>query len=75
MASQVERPLAEKEFVDWFIDIVKPIFYERMVSNVPLSFSDLVVVAIKVELGMKNVKMITTVETSNKNARKIPEGF
>ncbi|XP_050909226.1 uncharacterized protein LOC127123003 [Lathyrus oleraceus] len=30
VASQVEPPLAEKELADWFMDTVKPVFYERM---------------------------------------------
>jgi hypothetical protein len=75
VASQVEPPLAEKELADWFMDTVKPVFYERMVSSVSASFSDLVAVGIKVELGLKNGKMTTTSETSGSNAKKFPGGF
>ena len=50
-------------------------FYERMVSSVSASFSDLVAVGIKVELGLKNGKMMTTSETSGNNAKKFPGGF
>lgn len=57
------------------MDTVKPMFYEIMVSSVSASFSDLVSVGIKVELRMKNGKMITAAETSNNNARKNSGGF
>lgn len=46
---------------------VQPMFYERMVSNVSAKFSDLVVVGVKVEFGMKNGKMMDVAGTSNKN--------
>ncbi|XP_050916535.1 uncharacterized protein LOC127131664 [Lathyrus oleraceus] len=46
-----------------------------MVSSVSASFSDLVAVGIKVELGLKNGKMITTSETSSNNAKKFPGSF
>ena len=57
------------------MDTIKPMFYERMVSSVSTSFSDLVVVGIKVELGLKNGKMITTTETYGNNVKKFSEGF
>ncbi|XP_050908986.1 uncharacterized protein LOC127122739 [Lathyrus oleraceus] len=73
MASQVEPPLAEKELANWFMDIVQPMFYERMVGSVSASFSDLVALGIKVELSLKNGKMISAVGTSNNNnAKKFP---
>ncbi|XP_050896071.1 uncharacterized protein LOC127102780 [Lathyrus oleraceus] len=76
MASQVEPPLAEKELADWFMDIVQPIFFERMVGSVSVSFSDLVAVGIKVELHLKNGKMISAAGTSNNNnAKKFPGNF
>ena len=75
VASQVEPPLAEKELADWFMDTVKPMFYERMVSSVSTSFSDLVAMGVQVELGLKNGKMITTIETSDNNVKRFAEGF
>lgn len=66
-ASQVEPPLTEKELADWFVDTVRPEFFERMVGSVNASFSDLVVVGIKVELGLKNGKMIISASNSNNN--------
>lgn len=75
VASQVEPPLVEKELENWFMDTMKPMFYRRVVSSVSLTFSDLVVVGIKVELGMKNGKMINVVESSSNNARKLSGGF
>ncbi|XP_050876645.1 uncharacterized protein LOC127080362 [Lathyrus oleraceus] len=52
------------------MDTVKPMFYERMVSSVSTSFTNLVVVGIKVELGLKNGKMITTPETYHNNVKR-----
>ncbi|XP_050878147.1 uncharacterized protein LOC127081963 [Lathyrus oleraceus] len=46
-----------------------------MVSSVSASFSDFVVVGIKVELGLKNGKMITTSKTSGNNVKKFPRSF
>lgn len=76
MASPVEPPLAKKELADWFMDIVQPMFYERMVGSVSACFFDLVVVGVKVELGLKNGKMISVAGTSNNNnAKKFPGNF
>lgn len=76
MSSQVEPPMAEKELAYWFMDTVQPFFYERMVGSVSTSFSDLVVMGIKVELGLKNAKMINAAGTSNNNnAKKFSENF
>lgn len=52
---------------DWFVDIVQPGFFERMAGSVTVSFSDLVAVGIKVELGLKNGKMINAASNSNNN--------
>lgn len=57
------------------MDIVKTMFYERMMGIIFESFSDLVAVGIKVELRMKNDKMIIAYETSNNNAKKFSIGF
>lgn len=46
-----------------------------MMSSVSANFSNLVVVGIKIELGMKNGKMITVVGTSNNNTKKFLRGF
>lgn len=75
MDSQVEPPFVEKELAYWFMDTAKPMFYEIMVSSVLACFSDLVVVGIKVELGLKNGKMIITTETSSNNVKKFSGGF
>ncbi|XP_050888863.1 uncharacterized protein LOC127094035 [Lathyrus oleraceus] len=66
-ASQVEPPLTEKELAYWFVDTVRPEFFERMVGSVTASFFDLVAVGIKVELGLKNGKMIISSNNSNNN--------
>ncbi|XP_050896863.1 uncharacterized protein LOC127103660 [Lathyrus oleraceus] len=58
------------------MDNVRPMFYERMVGSVSASFFDLVAVGIKVELGLKNGKMISAAGTSNNNnVKKFPENF
>lgn len=57
------------------METVQPMFYERMVSSVSKNFSDLVVVGVKVELGMKNGKMKAAAGTSNNNVKKISGGF
>lgn len=63
----MEPPLTEKELADWFVDTVRPEFFERMVGSDTASFSDLVAVGIKVEIGLKNGKMIIAASNSNNN--------
>ncbi|XP_050908600.1 uncharacterized protein LOC127122279 [Lathyrus oleraceus] len=77
IASQVEPPLTEKELADWFVDTVRPEFFERMMGSVTASFSDLVAVGIKVELGLKNGKMIIAASNSinNNNTKKFSSSF
>lgn len=75
MVSQVEPPLAERELAYWFMDTVKPMFYERMVSSISINLSNLVAAGIKVELGWKNGKMRTATERSNNNVKKFSRGF
>ncbi|XP_050895901.1 uncharacterized protein LOC127102590 [Lathyrus oleraceus] len=53
IASQVEPPLTDKELADWFVDTVRPEFYERMVGSVTTNFADIVAVGVKVELAIK----------------------
>ncbi|XP_050914928.1 uncharacterized protein LOC127129856 [Lathyrus oleraceus] len=74
-ASQVEPPLTEKELEDWFVDTVRPNFFERIVGSVTTSFSDLVAMGIKVELGLKNDNMIIEASNSNNNIKKFSSSF
>ncbi|XP_050919599.1 uncharacterized protein LOC127137156 [Lathyrus oleraceus] len=71
IASQVEPPLTDKELADWFVDTVRPEFYERMVGSVTTNFADIVVVGVKVELAMKSGKMSSgSSSTSSKDQAK-----
>lgn len=50
--------------------------YERMVSSILTNFYDLVVVGVKVELSVKNGKMMVVTGTSNNNnVKKFFGGF
>ncbi|XP_050915290.1 uncharacterized protein LOC127130297 [Lathyrus oleraceus] len=71
IASQVEPPLTDKELADWFVDTVRPEFYERMVGSVTTNFADIVAVGVKVELAMKSGKMSSgSSSTSSKDQAK-----
>lgn len=72
VAFQVKPPISQRELVDWFMETVHHVFYDKMMGNVSVNFSDLVVVGIRIEHGMKNDKMVIIVGTSNNNAKKFP---
>ncbi|RDY11135.1 hypothetical protein CR513_04248, partial [Mucuna pruriens] len=59
-------PLSEKEMVKMFIDTLQP-SYEKMVGNVSLNFSDLVIIRERVEVGMRKGKIALEVATSHTN--------
>lgn len=55
------------------MDTVQQIFYERIVRSVSARFFDLVAISIKVELGLKNAKMINADGIFNyNNPKKFP---
>ncbi|XP_050875853.1 uncharacterized protein LOC127079510 [Lathyrus oleraceus] len=65
----------DKPMIHCFQDSLRGSPSKWMVSSVSASFSDLVVVGIKVELGLKNGKMITTTKTFGNNVKRFSGGF
>nr|KYP37533.1 hypothetical protein KK1_041286 [Cajanus cajan] len=58
IAAQVQPPLLEKEVVTMFIDTLQSPFYDMMIENVSLNFSDLVVIGDRVEIGVRSGKIV-----------------
>ncbi|RDY10066.1 hypothetical protein CR513_05471, partial [Mucuna pruriens] len=59
LAAQVQPPLIEKEMVYTFIDTLPSPFYEIVVGSVSSSFTDLVIIGERVEVGLKRGKKAT----------------
>lgn len=57
MATCVQTPLLEREIVDIFIGTLQGQYYKRMLGNVSLEFSDLVIIGEQIEDGLKNGKI------------------
>ncbi|XP_050897407.1 uncharacterized protein LOC127104258 [Lathyrus oleraceus] len=75
LTSQVEPPLAEKELVELFIDIVQPQFYKKMVGSASLGFSERVAIGARVEYGLRNGKLVVVAGASSANPKKLSRGF
>lgn len=71
----MEPPLAKKEIVELFMDIVQPQFHEKMVVSKSLGFYELVVIGACVEHGLRNGKLAVVTGTSNANLKKFSTGF
>ncbi|RDX66634.1 hypothetical protein CR513_54579, partial [Mucuna pruriens] len=67
LAARIQPPLSMKEMVTMFIDTLYPPFYERMVGNVSSNFSDLVVIELRIEVGMRKGKIVPEEATSHTN--------
>lgn len=73
VCSQVEPPLSEKEMVTMFIETLQSPFYDNMIGSVSSSFSDLVVIGERVEMGMRSGKIAHNL-TVITNTKKEPIG-
>ena len=80
IAAQVVPPLPDKEMTIMFISTLESRFYERMVSNVSVSFPDLVIIGERIEIGVKTGKiahvstMVASVNESNSKPGKRNDG-
>ena len=56
MAAQVAPPTMEKEMITIVVDILRMLYYEKMVGYAPSSFADLVFIDKRIEVGLKRGK-------------------
>ncbi|RDY12731.1 hypothetical protein CR513_02435, partial [Mucuna pruriens] len=68
--AHIQPLLSKKEMVTKFIDTLQPSFYEKMVGNVSLNFSDLVIIEERIEAGVRSEK-IAHMGTKTTMAKKI----
>ncbi|KAK2410447.1 hypothetical protein QL285_045810 [Trifolium repens] len=61
LAAQVRPPLLETELVDMFTNTLQGAYFERMIGSVSSGFSDLVRIGERIECGLKNGKIQTTI--------------
>lgn len=61
----MEPPLSKKVMVGIFVDTLKDLFFDRLVSSGAPGFADLVTIGDKIEKGLKDGKIQSNVGTSN----------
>jgi len=66
MAAQVVPPIMERELKTMIVDALSVSYYEKMVGYMPLSFTDLVFVGKRVEVGLRRGKFDCLALTSKK---------
>lgn len=71
IAAQVKPPLTEKEMVYMFMETLPAVFYERLVGSGSSSFSDVIKVGARLEVGMKRGR-IPCNPTGADNASDLP---
>ncbi|KAK9997923.1 hypothetical protein SO802_017526 [Lithocarpus litseifolius] len=61
LAEQVLPPMMEEEMIKWFIDNLKPPYYEKMISTQVPRFSSLIPIGERIDDGIKTKKIIDLV--------------
>ena len=58
MASQVLPPIMEEEMIKWFIDNLKPLYYEKMIGAQVIHFVSLIPIRKCINKGIKSKKIV-----------------
>ena len=69
LAAQVTPPMMEREMITMIVDTLSVFYYEKMVGYMPSSFSDLVFVGERIEVGLRREKFDYGASTSTSNRR------
>ena len=70
LAAQVAPPMVEREMITMMVDTLPVFYYEKLVGYMPSSFTDLVFVRERIEVGLKRGKF-DYVSSTSANARRI----
>ena len=58
LAAQVLPPMMEEEMIKWFIDNLKPSYYEKMVSAQVTHFASLIPIRERIDEGIRSKKIV-----------------
>jgi len=58
LATQVQPPMMENEMIKWFIDNLKPSYYEKMINTQVTRFASLIPIREHIDEGIKTKKII-----------------
>lgn len=65
LVAQAEPPLAERDFVNIFMDTLQPHFFEKMIRRTLYGLSVLVTIGERIKQGMKNGKILDVTGASS----------
>ena len=54
LAAQVQPPMMENEMIKWFIDNLKPLYYEKMISTQATHFASLIPIKECIDEGIRS---------------------
>ena len=57
LAAQVLPPMMEDEMINWFIDNIKPLYYEKMISAQVTHFVSLIPIG-GIDEGIRSMKIV-----------------
>ena len=60
LAAQVQPPMMEDEMIKWFIDNLKPLYYEKMINAQVTRFASLIPIRERIDEGIKTKKIVDT---------------
>ena len=58
LAAQVQPPIMENEMIKWFIDNLKPPYYEKMISTQVIHFASLIPILECIDEGIRSKKIM-----------------
>ena len=58
LAAQVQPPMMENEMIKWFIDNLKPPYYEKMISTQVTHFASLIPIGERIDDGIRSKKIM-----------------
>ena len=58
LAAQVQPPMMENEMIKWFIDNLKPPYYEKMISTQVTHFASLILIGERIDEGIRSKKIM-----------------
>ena len=58
LVAHVQPPMMENEMIKWFIDNLKPPYYEKMISTQVTHFASLIPIRERIDEGLRSKKIV-----------------
>ena len=71
LAAQVQPPMMKNEMIKWFIDSLKPPYYEKMISTQVTHFTSLILIREHIDEGIKCKKIVDPESLSSMVEQKV----